>query len=783
MDQEDLNLTKIVGCCSALGSELEQLRKHHALEAYEPAPTKSHNGGECLAKAKGKFIECYEFDDLDMYAHSLLCDIKVYNVVTIDLEGLTQDKSRDLIIPDGIVVGALGGACYYFHVTDLIVQSAPFDDTPLTTRTRIERFAKVFRFIEDILTEPKYVKLGSGLSQDVDVFLRLFPGLTKADLQNVLDTALLVKRMRRQGVYKPQAAERMGNRTGIPILSSLHSGMDYKCYGQRAKGSAWASLPWFRKISGTPGSPGTCPMFIWIEKPLKEYQCKYVYNDVQVILLALIDYVHFAVQSKWIGCCFGGSLVGKTAYLLDEVYGFTFRRHSVYSGKFVPKYVETIDLTLDEDQPALNLHLPVHKKPQRNSLAPSVAAAATNEDPSREIVEIEEESIQINASNDKDLLGNVSAVSDSTAVSEQPQVPSKVVVVRPVATSTPVLRPRESSPEYRPSSSGVPANRKRPADNEAESGPSGRRKRLDQSPNSSEHGKGVCGVEGSPCDGTVQRTRDPTRSDLPTPLPCPTFSGPDDAINLIGDLYTGREILLIEKALNERRSRFGDWDARTPTTVLAALTEHVSPEHLVAVRERIDGHKPRTRSSRGQGNHLGNKVFRRVQNRQTAKFMGMIEEERLPVFLSDFPLLLFVDRCQDCGLGHMHGAEECPIMLVHGSQHVLAGVPEGFFKLWPCGYCGSVYHTLAVCEKLHSFCDRCDERGHLQVDCAGVQAMSKDLRRQRFGLFAKYGILTGRMPAHFGFERVTIARDDWDGVHEECIEAARTYDASNLYNE
>ena len=48
------------------------------------------------------------------------------------------------------------------------------------------------------------------------------------------------------------------------------------------------------------------------------------------------------------------------------------------------------------------------------------------------------------------------------------------------------------------------------------------------------------------------------------------------------------------------------------------------------------------------------------------------------------------------------------------------------------------------------------------------------------GLFAKYGIL---MPTHFGLERVTIARDDWDRSHEECIEAARTYDASHLYNE
>ena len=62
----------------------------------------------------------------------------------------------------------------------------------------------------------------------------------------------------------------------------------------------------------------------------------------------------------------------------------------------------------------------------------------------------------------------------------------------------------------------------------------------------------------------------------------------------------------------------------------------------------------------------------------------------------------------------------------------------------------------------------CDERGHLKADCARVQAMAKDLRRQRFGLFAKYGILTVRMPTHFGLERVTIARDDWDvarGVH------------------
>ena len=73
--------------------------------------------------------------------------------------------------------------------------------------------------------------------------------------------------------------------------------------------------------------------------------------------------------------------------------------------------------------------------------------------------------------------------------------------------------------------------------------------------------------------------------------------------------------------------------------------------------------------------------------------------------------------------------------------------------------------------------------GHLKADYAGVQAMAKDLRRQRFGLFAKYGILTVRMPTHFGLERVTIARDDWDRSHEECIEVARTFDASKLYYE
>ena len=55
-----------------------------------------------------------------------------------------------------------------------------------------------------------------------------------------------------------------------------------------------------------------CPIFIWIHTPLKEYQGKYVYiNDVQVILLALIDYIIFSVQTKWLGCCSNGSLVGK----------------------------------------------------------------------------------------------------------------------------------------------------------------------------------------------------------------------------------------------------------------------------------------------------------------------------------------------------------------------------------------------------------------------------------------------------------------------------------------
>ena len=39
------------------------------------------------------------------------------------------------------------------------------------------------------------------------------------------------------------------------------------------------------------------------------------------------------------------------------------------------------------------------------------------------------------------------------------------------------------------------------------------------------------------------------------------------------------------------------------------------------------------------------------------------------------------------------------------------------------------------------------------------------------------------MPTLFGFDRVTIARDDWEGTHEECIELARTFDAAGLYHE
>ena len=55
--------------------------------------------------------------------------------------------------------------CYYFHVYDLIIQMDPFNDAELTPRIRVERFTKVFTFLKDILTEPKYVKLGSGIHQ------------------------------------------------------------------------------------------------------------------------------------------------------------------------------------------------------------------------------------------------------------------------------------------------------------------------------------------------------------------------------------------------------------------------------------------------------------------------------------------------------------------------------------------------------------------------------------------------------------------------------------------
>ena len=55
-----------------------------------------------------------------------------------------------------------------------------------------------------------------------------------------------------------------------------------------------------QKGAWTKGAPGTCPMFLWINKHLLvPGQVRQQCNDVQVIFLALLDYLYFSVQIKW----------------------------------------------------------------------------------------------------------------------------------------------------------------------------------------------------------------------------------------------------------------------------------------------------------------------------------------------------------------------------------------------------------------------------------------------------------------------------------------------------
>ena len=140
----------------------------------------------------------------------------------------------------------------------------PFNEAKLTSRTHVEKFGQVFGFLRDILVEPKFMKIGSGIHQNIDLFWKFFPGLTNADVQHVLDSAPLVKRMRCQGVTRPMGMTKWARRlefrffrTSMPDLITDATALKPRGEPGRTYKGAW-----------TKGALGTCPMFLWINKHL-----------------------------------------------------------------------------------------------------------------------------------------------------------------------------------------------------------------------------------------------------------------------------------------------------------------------------------------------------------------------------------------------------------------------------------------------------------------------------------------------------------------------------------
>ena len=236
----------------------------------------------------------------------------------------------------------------------------------------------------------------------------------------------------------------------------------------------------------------------------------------------------------------------------------------------------------------------------------------------------------------------------------------------------------------------------------------------------------------------------------------------------------------MERALSQRKHEFAGFDAVHTDSVISFLAGYADLQ-LGSSLLRHDAPRGRNWERR----------FHDAIKRTREKCERGIDTNSKPDYLCSWSEVLHLGRCRDCGLSHLTRADICPIVRVHNGRHLLPSRSEVPFNMranilryWPCAYCSSVEHTLAVCPVLHGLCCRCLERGHITDDaiCTKRRPSDVEARRLRFEKFVPYGLLTHCLREHYCFKPdPTISRRRRHDIDEEAKEAARSVDFKMFY--
>ena len=236
----------------------------------------------------------------------------------------------------------------------------------------------------------------------------------------------------------------------------------------------------------------------------------------------------------------------------------------------------------------------------------------------------------------------------------------------------------------------------------------------------------------------------------------------------------------MEKVLNQRKQEFAGIDAAPTNGVLSTLIGYADLRLGAALLRRD--------TPRGQNwRRRHDEALKRARE----KCERGIDTDLKPDYLRSWSELLHLGRCQICGLSHLTQADICPVVRVHNGRHLLPSTSKVPFNLranmlryWPCPYCSSVEHTLAVCPVLHGLCCRCLERGHITDNaiCNKKAPSDVEARRLRFEAFVPYGLLTNFLREHYCFKPdPTISRSRRQSINQEAKAVAKSADFQIFY--
>ena len=272
-------------------------------------------------------------------------ELQEFQVLSIDFEG------PDTRIPDVILLHPLGGRQYFLNIVEI---EARMDS--------LEELLDELGFFFDVLCDSRFIKLGSGLKndlKDLDVRFNL-PETVSCEWVNVHDTSQLFIANKKDGLYDIGPNSKYANRTSLGVISYVTVGYDHKCYGQKqfpGTSAQWRAFDPERRLNRD------LWMYQWDRRRLYPKQYLYCYLDTAVVLKFVVDSLFCGIQKRRI------EIQG------DETGPILFRK--LFGHHFSHEYVEPYEpMALDEASAS-----DVPKNTDDQSGEQSVSAGQKRKDP------------------------------------------------------------------------------------------------------------------------------------------------------------------------------------------------------------------------------------------------------------------------------------------------------------------------------------------------------------------------------------------------------------------